>query len=207
MRQNSHCFSRVTFRCCSKKDPIQGPRGFRPDSQKWIVQGDTHADNKPREFIGKGRRVESGRAKEPRRTALHALHRLGFYGDGFGFSLSPANHSDSGSFWWHAHFSGNMDFSIRVSGSLAGPMPLPSSFWPPRLSCSFWGQHCVSFYQAPLLGDSSGKRLSMRLARVGGFGQQFPNTGNHGVFHSERSSSFKSRRAYDFMVRAKRWLV
>lgn len=38
MRQNSHCFSRVKLRCCSKRDPIEGLRDssltFRNESSK-----------------------------------------------------------------------------------------------------------------------------------------------------------------------------
>ena len=44
--------------------------------------------------VGRGAWVESGKIKEPRKTALHVFHSLRFYGDGASFSLSLADHSD-----------------------------------------------------------------------------------------------------------------
>ena len=51
-------------------DPFQGLRvsGLLINTQKWIVQGDTHTD-KARGFIGKGL-PGIGRVREPRRPAL-----------------------------------------------------------------------------------------------------------------------------------------
>ena len=47
-------------------------------------------------LLGKGTRVESSRAREPRRTAL--LRGSQSYGDGISFPVVLANHSNSESF-------------------------------------------------------------------------------------------------------------
>ena len=49
--------------------PLPGPEtGLLSNTRKWIVR-DTFAD-KPRDFTGKGPRVDSSKVREPRRTAL-----------------------------------------------------------------------------------------------------------------------------------------
>ena len=104
--------------------------------------------------------------------------------------------------WWHARLSAKMDSSVRASGRLAGriissllPLAPPKFFlvsftrhimgWlplPPFGPSQKGGgvnvqrQHRV-LYQDLLLRDNSCKCLSSCLAKVDGFGQQFPNTG------------------------------
>ena len=51
--------------------PLGPDSGLLSNSQKWIVQGDTRTDvTKPKTLLERGARVEKGRLREPRRTAL-----------------------------------------------------------------------------------------------------------------------------------------
>ena len=53
------------------------------------------SDIKPEVLLGRGARVETGRAREPRRTALPRGLPSGVYGDGVSFQGVSANPSDS----------------------------------------------------------------------------------------------------------------
>ena len=48
---------------------------------------ETHVLTKQETLLGRGGRAESSRVREPRRTALHMAHSLGFYGDGVSFQV------------------------------------------------------------------------------------------------------------------------
>ena len=76
--------------------PLPGPgSGLLSKTRKWIVQGDTCADN-AKDFIGKGSQADSSRVRGPRRTAETALVAVsGFMVIGLVSELSLANHSDS----------------------------------------------------------------------------------------------------------------
>ena len=59
-----------TSECCRRGDPLPGAKdGCFSNTQKCIVQGDTHAD-KARAFIGKGMQAERRMVKKPRKTTL-----------------------------------------------------------------------------------------------------------------------------------------
>ena len=79
--------------------PLPGPEsGLLPNTWKWIVRGDTHAD-KARDFIGKGHPVgeQQGKGTQEDCSAMW-LAVLSFMVMELVSRLSLANHFDSGSF-------------------------------------------------------------------------------------------------------------
>ena len=67
-------------------EPLPGPgRELLSNTQKWIVQGDTHAD-KARDFVGKRHlgREQEGKGIQENCSAMWVAV-LGFYGDGISF--------------------------------------------------------------------------------------------------------------------------
>ena len=111
---------------------------------------------------------------------------LRFYGNWISFLghlwpiilLVPIFGLTQGPSWWCMHLSAKMDSSMRISQRLVGHIMA----WHLLLPCgptrillvSFTRQHCVP-YPDLLLWDSSCKWLLSCLAKVGSFGQQFPN--------------------------------
>ena len=78
--------------------PLPGPAsGLLSNTRKLIDWGDTRAD-KARNLLGRGTRVESSRAREPRRTALPGGSVSGFMARGLVSRLSLSDRSDSGHF-------------------------------------------------------------------------------------------------------------
>ena len=79
--------------------PLPGPEsGLLSNTQKWIIRGDTPADE-ARDFMGKGRPggEQQGKGTQENCSATW-LTVSGFMVMGLVSGLSLANHSDSGSF-------------------------------------------------------------------------------------------------------------
>ena len=97
--------------------PLPGPkRVFFPNTQKWIVQGDTRAD-KTRDFIVKGclgREQEGGGTQEDCSAMWLAVSGIMVMGLVSRWSL--ANILIQSLSWWRTHCSGKMDASKRDSG-------------------------------------------------------------------------------------------
>ena len=73
--------------CCRKGDPFQGPKLGSCLTLENELSEETHVLTKQEILLGKGTRVESSRAREPRRTALPCGLSVGFYGDGISFRV------------------------------------------------------------------------------------------------------------------------
>ena len=97
--------------------------GLLPNTQKWIVQGDTRAD-KARAFIRKGCPGREQQRKGTQENGSAAwLTDSDFMVMTLVSGLSLANHSDSGSFLVAPrHNSAKMDSSEMDSGKLVGHM-------------------------------------------------------------------------------------
>ena len=82
--------TRVTI-CCRKADPFQGPKLGSCLTLGNELSEETHVLTKQEILLGKGTRVENGRVREPRRSALlqncSVARSLRFYGDGISFRV------------------------------------------------------------------------------------------------------------------------
>ena len=106
--------SPATVAICRKKgDPFRGPKLGSCLTVGNELFKETHVLTK-QVLLGKGTRVESGRVREPRRTAL--ARALGFMVMGLVSRLSLANHSDSESFLVVHPCSAKMDARKKDSG-------------------------------------------------------------------------------------------
>ena len=107
------------FRCHSQVVLLQEGRSLPgPESTlssntwKWVVWGETCWESERLYWKGVPRRRGAG-YENPGERLCHVAR--GLYGDGIGFWLSLANHSDSGPFLWWRQCSGKMD-SIKDCG-------------------------------------------------------------------------------------------
>ena len=71
--------------CCRKGDPFQGLKLGSCLTLGNELSEETHVLTKQEILLGKGTRLESSRAREPRRTAL--LRGSQSYGDGISFPM------------------------------------------------------------------------------------------------------------------------
>ena len=127
-------------------------------------------------------RAESSGVRATRRTALPRDSQsqvLWWWGEFLINHLTwPIFGLTQGPSWWCMRLSAKMDSSVKDSGRLVGRivgwhlLPFFGPSW--ILPVSFQWQHHV-LYPDLMLWDNSCKRLSSRLAKVGSFGQQFPN--------------------------------
>lgn len=159
--------------CRVSEAPLPGPEsGLLSNTRKWIVTRDTGADREEAS-LERGACVGGSRVREPRRTA--PPRGSGFMVMGSVCGLSLAHLSDSGSFL-EAHTPPHQD-GFQCEGFWeVGRTDLFRPLRPSRnLPVSFHRLH-LHLYQDPQLGGSSGKWLSLCLAKAGSFSQQFPDT-------------------------------
>ena len=105
-------------------ESLLGPEsGLLSNTQKWIVQGDTCADE-ARDFIGKGTWAESNKVREPRRTAQSRV----LYGDGISFWVVSDQSFGLRVLPGGAHIAVKMDASEKDSGTWLDTWCLLSTF-------------------------------------------------------------------------------
>ena len=111
--------------------------GLLTNPQKWIIWGDTGADQ-ARDFIGKGSLggEQEGKGNQEGCSAVW-LAFSGFSGDGISFQLSLANHCDPGSFLV-AHTLLNQD-GFQWGGFWDVGRTCGISFWPFKNSSGWQG--------------------------------------------------------------------
>ena len=81
----AHCG--VSYQCCRKGDPFQGPKLGSCLTLGNDLFKETHVLTKQEVLLGKGARAESRRVRELGRTALPRGFSLRFYGDGISFRV------------------------------------------------------------------------------------------------------------------------
>ena len=64
------CPSKLSWDCCRKRDPFQGPEVGSCLTLGNELSKETHVLTKQETLLGRGAQVESSRVREPRRTAL-----------------------------------------------------------------------------------------------------------------------------------------
>ena len=108
--------------------PSRPERSLLSNTWKWVVW-DTCWQSERLCWKGVPRRGEAG-FKNPGELLCHVAR--GFYDDGISFWLSPANHSDSGSFLWCRQCSSKRSHQgglWEVGGDMASPFPNSSGWW------------------------------------------------------------------------------
>ena len=134
--------------CCRKGDPFHGLSGLLSDTQKWIVWGDTCAED----YWEGASWLRAGGQGNPKGLLCHVAHSLRCSGDavsfwcGSGQSSRLAHSLTRGPSWWREHLSAEVGSSEKVfGGSVASSLFCPSLSLPVSFRVSLVLQYMLFF--------------------------------------------------------------